>query len=381
MPAFPSIHSGARAKNVSVKTFLLILAGVPALGLLPLLCGAQTTVAGLSPVLATGTPDLSQYKTADALWSHILELRKGPGTRAVSQARYRAAMAACVSQILAGATDFLARFPNDPRRWNARLLQLEMGSQMNQLAGGQGEAGMIQQLQDLSDRMDAPTAICERARCDLLELALWEYRSGNQSVTAASIAAEFNKFAADFPTFASLEILKQQVIQTVGRAAPPATGQAATGQAATGPDPKDGELKERLKSPLDLRFTAVDGTPVDLASMRGKVVLVDFWATWCGPCKAEVPKVVAAYNKLHDKGFEIVGVSLDHDLKSLLEFTAANGMTWPQYFDGKGWQNSISSGFGVHAIPAMWLVNKNGYVVSTEGTEDLEGQVEKLLTE
>ena len=144
---------------------------------------------------------------------------------------------------------------------------------------------------------------------------------------------------------------------------------------------KELATRERLKSPLDLRFTAVDETPVDIASMRGKVVLVDFWATWCGPCRAEVPTVVAAYNKLHDKGFEIVGISLDHDLKSLLNYTAANGMTWPQYFDGKGWNNGISSEFGIQSIPTMWLVNKNGYVVSTDGRNDLEGQVEKLLAE
>ena len=127
-----------------------------------------------------------------------------------------------VSQILAGATDFMARFPDDPRRWNARLLQLETGSQMNQLTGGQNEGSIIQQLQDLSDRMDAPTAICAQARCDMLELALRAYKLGNQSVTAASITAQFNKFAADFPTFAGLDVIRQQVIQTVGPAGPPA---------------------------------------------------------------------------------------------------------------------------------------------------------------
>lgn len=131
--------------------------------------------------------------------------------------------------------------------------------------------------------------------------------------------------------------------------------------------------------PVDLKFTAVDGSQVDLANLHGKVVLIDFWATWCPPCRGEVPNVVAAYKKYHDQGFEIVGISLDQDKDALLAFTKENGMVWPQYFDGQGWDNAISSKFGIHSIPAMWLVDQNGLLVTTEGRDDLAGQVEKLL--
>jgi thiol-disulfide isomerase/thioredoxin len=131
--------------------------------------------------------------------------------------------------------------------------------------------------------------------------------------------------------------------------------------------------------PLDLKYTAVDGKSVDLAKLRGKVVLVDFWATWCPPCRGEVPNVVAAYQKYHAQGFEIVGVSLDQDKDALLAFTKDNGMVWPQYFDGKGWDNEISKGFGIDSIPAMWLVGKDGKVISTNAREDLAGQVAAAL--
>jgi len=130
---------------------------------------------------------------------------------------------------------------------------------------------------------------------------------------------------------------------------------------------------------LDLKYTAVDGSVVDLSKMRGKVVLVDFWATWCPPCRGEVPDVVAAYNKYHDRGFEIVGVSLDQDKDALLAFTQENGMVWPQYFDGKGWSNDVSSSFGINSIPAMWLVGKDGVLITKNAQEDLAGQVEKAL--
>ena len=133
--------------------------------------------------------------------------------------------------------------------------------------------------------------------------------------------------------------------------------------------------------PLALKFQSVDGHHVDLSKMGGKVVLVDFWATWCGPCVAELPHVKAAYEKLHAKGFEIVGISLDSDKAKLQAFTKQNGMQWSQYFDGKGWKNEISTKFGIHSIPAMWLVDKKGNLVDMQGRQDLEAKVEKLLAE
>jgi thiol-disulfide isomerase/thioredoxin len=78
------------------------------------------------------------------------------------------------------------------------------------------------------------------------------------------------------------------------------------------------------------------GEPLSIAKFKGKVVLVDFWATWCGPCRGELPNVLAAYKKYHDKGFEIIGISLDRDENALKSFIKENGMVWPQYFDGLG---------------------------------------------
>jgi len=138
---------------------------------------------------------------------------------------------------------------------------------------------------------------------------------------------------------------------------------------------------DRLGKPLAIKFKAIDSREVDLEALKGKVVLVDFWATWCAPCMAELPKVKAAYEKLHAKGFEIVGISLDREKQALEKIVAREKIAWPQHFDDGGEGNKFGEEFGIESIPTMWLVDKKGNLRELNGREHLVERVEKLLAE
>lgn len=138
---------------------------------------------------------------------------------------------------------------------------------------------------------------------------------------------------------------------------------------------------DALGKPLELSFTALDGRKVDLKNLRGKVVLIDFWATWCIPCLQELPAVKAVYKKYHSKGLEIIGISLDEKRDVVEQFLKKNQIPWPQYFDGKGWQTHWAQYYGIQAIPAMWLVDKKGILRDQNARQNLEQKIQKLLNE
>lgn len=130
----------------------------------------------------------------------------------------------------------------------------------------------------------------------------------------------------------------------------------------------------------DIALTSPDGSIVKLSDLRGQIVMIDFWASWCRPCRAENPNVVKAYNKYHSAGFEILGVSLDEEKTKWVDAIAKDGLTWKHVSDLRGWQSSAAKTYGVGSIPATVLLDKEGRIIARNlRGPALEEQLKKLF--
>ncbi|MBW3636915.1 MAG: redoxin domain-containing protein [Armatimonadetes bacterium] len=133
-------------------------------------------------------------------------------------------------------------------------------------------------------------------------------------------------------------------------------------------------------APFPLTGTALDGQPRPIAGYRGKVVLLDFWATWCGPCIAELPSLLSNYKKYKAQGFDIIGISLDEDKEALTSFVKARKLPWPQFFDGKSWKTENATRYGVRAIPFTLLIGRDGKIAAVNPRgQELEKAIQKAL--
>jgi thiol-disulfide isomerase/thioredoxin len=327
---------------------------------------------------------------ADKAWADVqASMRPTPPkewqTKQPTEAEQKAYAAPLFLKAADLAHDFYTKFPDDKRASQAKFFEMR-ALNMAERMGATNAVSRLEKLEK-SKLADPNASQYDRLQVRFSEIERKATAKGEPG--SAGFNAELEKgvreLQKEFPTRPEIPQLllqlasisepdkaKQLLQEVINSNASDEVKQSAKASLAK---------MDRIGKPVDISFKAVDGRDVDIKNLKGKVVLIDFWATWCGPCVAEIPHVKEAYAELHPKGFEIVGISLDKDKSKLTKYVADKQMTWPQYFDGKQWENEISTRFGIQSIPAMWLLDKKGNLRDINAREDLKGKVEKLLAE
>jgi peroxiredoxin len=135
-------------------------------------------------------------------------------------------------------------------------------------------------------------------------------------------------------------------------------------------------------TPFDFKAKDLNGKSVSLKNYKGKVLLLDFWATWCGPCKAELPTLRRAYEKYKGQGFDILSISLDEGFtkESLIAFVKKEGMSWRHIYDGQGWKAQVAKHYGIVMFPFTLLIGRDGRIAAVNPRgEKLEPSVQAAL--
>jgi len=293
------------------------------------------------------------------------------------------------AQVADQASEFYTRFPDHPKAQEARQRELDMRKTAVQL----GNVKQVARLNELEEgrAKNTQTEPGERFLLRWQSIQREALKSGPSGSPAFLDEVQKGVFTLrkEFPERSEVYELLMQLLQLRSQEGEAEQARALAQtllESSIREEAKDSVRRmirkfDFLGKAIPLKFTASDGRAIDLEKMRGKVVMIDFWASWCVPCMIELPKVRAAYQKLQPQGFEILGINLDEDTEQMQRVLKSSSITWPQHFDGLKWESPLVSRFGIMSIPTLWLIDKRGVLRDLNPGANLVERVEKLLQE
>ncbi len=297
-------------------------------------------------------------------------------------AKFDDELAAQTGGLAGRARDFYTHFPDSPNASRARVTEL----QALQLAVHYGATNRLAELDAREEALiadtNAPMELRYQLRLDQigrqLQAASGADAKGIMENAGRELVKEFPNGSAGYNILTELAVNADLLkMHDLGELMADSGGPPELTEMGRG-------LLRRIAAigkPLAIEFNTVDGRAVNLAALSNKVVLVDFWATWCPGCVTLSPDIKNLYDQFHAKGFDVVGINFDDDTNQAQQFIQSRGLPWPQYFGGRGPENKFGQAYAINALPAIWLVDRKGIVRDIHGTTDLAAKVAKLMAE
>jgi Thiol-disulfide isomerase and thioredoxins len=341
---------------------------------------------GLAVIILALGPIASSRESLETDWTRLIQLEKRSEEKPVIGENAVEFYAQRDRDLFNAARAYVQKYPNDPRAGTALEWELESA----EFSGSAAERRiLLDRLEKESRDFVAGRSLPDSLRAQIT-VRLIHQRLNNDDLITNESASILEQQIADYlkenqtdPKKVSLQTARANLLYRIDAK----RAKTFLEELTRDPDPQLAQAArmrlakaELLGKPLDLHFTATDGTAIDLAQLRGKVVLIDFWASWCPDCVRELPAIQKLDQNYRASGLVILGISLDRDRPAMVNFLTKKGISWPIYFDGKGWNNTYAVQYSIRQIPEIWIINKDGIVETTSAdVSTVDETVERLI--